>query len=335
MPKTAIKPQTPIAHIAAGDPVQHDDEAKMMAERVAALSEAVDWDLPIVKGKPLGGQALQDWLLKKEDQAAQSTVERGIGYALLKRELGHGQFEAFLKDRGVSPRSARESMKAAKLLMALSPTNAQRAALLPHRKIQALAAAPAKVVDDLFESGALDDVDGMNRDQLREIVRLRKDVETQEERLRQAGENLQAQAEENRRLRQLPEASRRALALREAVLAETEALRVNAHRIDALLAATAGLPDDIDQADLEQIAQPLMFALQSIHAYAGTLFARGFDVFDDFPRDLMVLPPRLSDAELQMCRERWAVAEEDAAMRETMTQMDTELKHRPRKAGKA
>ena len=154
----------------------HEHESKIIVDRVISLGDMTKLDLPVKSGKAMSGKTLDDWLDKKETEAACNVIERGIGYLLKKRELGHGQFQAWIIDHGHSPRSVQETMKAAELLVNLSDSNARRAAHLPSRKITVLSAAPASLIDDLFDSGALDDVQELNREQLREIVRLQKEV---------------------------------------------------------------------------------------------------------------------------------------------------------------
>jgi hypothetical protein len=149
-------------------------ETKRVIQRVIEIQEHTQWDLPVTRGQVLSGKSLDDWLSKKEDNAAVNLVERGIGYALKKRELGHGGFQVWVKESGRSDRSVRESMRVAQLLIQMSEGNAQRAAMLPYRKIQVLASAPPKMVDELFAAGALDDAANMEREEIKEILQLRR-----------------------------------------------------------------------------------------------------------------------------------------------------------------
>ncbi len=151
-------------------------EDPKLLERLQALAGRTDWDLPIHDGTPLAGKDLQQWLLSREEQALKARIERGIGYMLLKRELGHGAWLAWVKDHGLSDRSVRDDMQVAHFMTSLSDANAQRAAHLPHRKLQVLARLPAPVVDDLYEDGVLDQAEEMSREELEEIVRLRKEL---------------------------------------------------------------------------------------------------------------------------------------------------------------
>ena len=95
--------------------LEHDPEARMIAERVLALKEQTQWSIPTARGKPLSGDPLMNWVRKRIDGDAQSAIELGIGLILLKRELGHGSYEGFLRDEGVSPRWAREKVQSAQL----------------------------------------------------------------------------------------------------------------------------------------------------------------------------------------------------------------------------
>lgn len=307
---------------AAAAAVLHDDESQMIAARVAALQAETKWDMPIKGGKSLTGEALQQWVLIKEDAAAQSSIERGIGFGLLKRELGHGAFEGWLSDHGINLRSAQQVMKAARLLMSLSDSNARRASLLPVRKLNVLASAPAELVDDLFNSGSLDSIEEMAREQLREIVQLRKDIEKMDQREERLNQVIAEQDEELRRSRALPKVQAHILELRRAVLDETEALRINAHQLQAILDQAALLPQDISQADLDSIAHPLMWALQGLHATVGALYERGFDTFSGYPIDLDIFPPLLKEPEFERMRRCAAEFASRAELRMAMRQAD-------------
>lgn len=310
----------------------------MIAERVLAIQAETKWDMPAARGKALSGQALQEWLLKKEEQAAQNAIERGVGYALLKRELGHGAFEGWLKDHGVSPRSAREVMTAARLLMTLSESNRRRAADLPNRKIQALACASAPMVEGLFADGSLDSIEDMTREQIREIVALRKQLEKKDAREAKLEQVIAEQDEALQNSRALPEVHRHVLELRRTVMDETEALRVNAHQLQTVMDRVASLPEDLEQAQLDSIVHPLMYALQGLQATVGVLMERGFDTNAHFHRDIDVLPPPMDDMEVARAQRVAADFEAQAGRRAVNRELDLSAapkrgRGRPRKGG--
>lgn len=284
--------------------LEHDPEARMIAERVLALKEETQWDLPVARGKPLTGDPLKDWVRKRFDTSAQAAIELGIGLTLLKRELGHGSYEGFLRDEGISPRWARERVQSARLLMLLPEANRRRAADLPQRNLVTLASAPVPIINDLFDSGALDDAADMSREQLREIVRLRKDLERQREREDNLNETIARQQEELRRVRALPEMHQAVLELRRAVVDETEALRANAHTLQAVMDQVTLLPHDMPRAEVDAIVHPLMYALQGLHATAAALFSRGYDLFADYQADVDVFPPVLEAHEAARAQQR-------------------------------
>lgn len=163
-----------------------DTEAEQTANRVLALKEQTNWDLPVKNGKPLDGVKLDEWLAKKQHQADINQVERGLGFLLKKHQLGHGQFEAWCKDNGFSPRTVQESIKTARLLVGLSSDKAQSAAKLPHRKLNVLASASPQLIEQMYDDGALDDIDDMDRGDVRELIRLRKANENLEKKLAKA-----------------------------------------------------------------------------------------------------------------------------------------------------
>lgn len=299
----------------------HDDELRAIAERVIALKNETNWDLPIIDNQPLSGMALQEWLLKKEDQSALHRVERGIGYAMLKRELGHGAYEGWLKDNGISPQSARSDRQVAQLYFGLSNANRQRAIDLPQRKLQVLSSVPADLINDMFDTGALDHAADLSREQLRELISLRQEVEKQEEREEKLNQVIADQDEELRKRRALPESNRHALELRRAVLDETDALRANAHTLQKVLDKVALLPTDLGRAELDAIIHPLMYALQGLHATVTALHERGHRQFG-YHTDIDVLPPQLSDEELARAGVQYSGFMEDAARRAIDRQLD-------------
>lgn len=300
----------------------HDPETQLIAARVMNLQAETKWDMPVKSGKPLKGEALQEWLLSKENQAAQATVERGIGFALLKRELGHGAFEGWLKDKGISPRSAREAMQAARLLMSLSDTNVKRAALLPARKLSVLAGAPAELVDDLFNSGSLDSIEQMAREQLREIVQLRKEVEKMSAREDRLNQTITEQDDELRQMRGLPKVRAHILEMRRAVLEETAAVRTNIHQLQLILDRVAMLPSDVNRSDLDSITHPLMWAIQGAQATIISIYNRAFEIIEGLPTDIDVFPPMLAAPEMDRLRRCTAEFMSQAELRMATRQVE-------------
>lgn len=152
--------------------IDDNTELQKTAERIIALKDSTDWDLPVARKKALTGKKLDEWLEAKEDQASVNMVERGLGYALKKRELGHGVFMAWIKETGRSPRAVQEAIQIAHMLTQLSDSNAGRAAHLPQRKLKVLASAPPALIDDLFDNDELNDE--MSREEMRDIINLQK-----------------------------------------------------------------------------------------------------------------------------------------------------------------
>lgn len=216
---------------------EQDAETKQVIARIIEIQGHTQWDLPVTRGKALTGKNLDDWLSKKEDAAAVSRVERGLGYALKKRELGHGAFQAWIKETGRSDRSVRECMQIAQMLIQLSHGNVKRAAHLQQRQLTVLASAPPKMVDELFETGALDSVEQMNREQLREIIQLQKRCANLEANLETAEARLHAQ---RRTTKQLWPASVVNCRMESSVLSEQAIAAVHAMRTEMQSLLTAG-----------------------------------------------------------------------------------------------
>lgn len=150
-------------------------ELEIIGKRLADLAAETNWDLPVHRGVPLAGKDLQQWLLDREERALKDKIERGVGYMLLKRELGHGGFTGWLDDHGLAYRTVAFDMKISQLLMSMSPSNAIRGSHLPKRKLRALSQLPAEVVDELFEDGVIDEDDSKSLEEIEQIVKLRKD----------------------------------------------------------------------------------------------------------------------------------------------------------------
>jgi len=281
----------------------NDDETQIIAARLAILKEKGKWDMPMAKGKALTGVALQNWLSKKEEDATRSAVERGLGYGLLKRELGHGAFEGWLKDNSIAPRTAQQAMKTAQLLMAISDSNTQRVADISQRKLNVLARLPAPVVDDMFDNGDLESINDASYDQLQEIVQLRKQLDKTQTKNDRLSVKVGEQAETIKQRNALPETALYIKELRRAVLEEIEALRVNAHQVQAILDKLKMLPDDTERSDFDSIAHPLMYGLQGLHASVTQLSVNAYRYLTDFKPDVDVFYPDMDKAELK--RSEW------------------------------
>lgn len=216
---------------------EQDAETKQVIARIIEIQGHTQWDLPITRGKALTGKSLDDWLSKKEDAAAVSRVERGLGYALKKRELGHGAFQAWVKETGRSPRSVQECIRIAQMLIQLSHENAQRATHLKQRQLSVLSSAPAKMVNDLFDTGALDNADTLDREQLKEIIQLQKRCANLEANLETAEARLHAQ---RRNTKQLWPASVVHCRMESSVLSDQAIAAVHAMRTEMQTLLTAG-----------------------------------------------------------------------------------------------
>jgi hypothetical protein len=309
----------------------HDDELRVIAQRVLAIKNDTDWDMPLSDNRPLSGKELDAWLDKKDDLAAVGMIERGVGYMLKKRELGHGAFVGWANDTGRSYRAIAETMKVAQMFIHLSEPNWRRAASLPQRKQAALASAPIQLLNELFDSGALEHAAQMSREELRELIALRKEVEKQDEREHHLNEVIHKQDEELRKRRALPEANQHAAELRRAVLDETEALRANAHTLQLVMDRLGLLPADLPQAELDAIVHPLMYALQGLHATAASLLDYGHERCVGFHRDVGILPPQLSDDEVRRAVEVHEDFMDAATTRRNNRQMDLSVAKHARK----
>jgi len=159
--------------------INNTEEETILAEKMFALKDDIKKSLPIKSGKPRTGDALQLFIDKACDNAIVQEISLGFALLLKKRELGHGQYIAWLKDNGYLPRRMQAATQVATFVAGLSSSNARRVTHLPKRKLQILASAPPALIDDLFDNDELNDE--MSREQMRDIIRLQKktaDLET-------------------------------------------------------------------------------------------------------------------------------------------------------------
>ncbi len=311
--------------------IDYDDEAQALVNSLLSLNDDTTLDLPIHDGRALTGAALEEGTRKKEGGVAKSKIELGFFYILLKRELGHGAFEGRLKDNGAHPNTAREAMRAAFLVASLSKPNQRRAVDLVGRKLDVLTRLPAQVVDDLFNDGTLDNIDSTSRDQLQEIVQLRKQLDNELKKNDRMSDRVAALDEEARRTRALPEQPLYIKELRRAVLEETEALRANARTLQEVMERVALLPQDTSAADIDAISHPLMYGLQGLLATAQALFDKGFDTFTSFKGDVDVFPPELDTLEVERAKRLALQFSNDTQMRARLRQVDLAPVPAPRK----
>lgn len=271
---------------------EQDAETQQVIARIVEIQGHTQWDLPITRGKALTGKSLDDWLSKKEDVAAVSRVERGLGYALKKRELGHGAFQAWIKETGRSDRSVRECMRIAQMLIQLSHANAQRATHLQQRQLSVLASAPPKMVEALFDAGALDNAEHIDREQLKEIIQLQKRCANLEANLETAEARLHAQ---RRTTKQLWPASVVNCRMESSVLSEQAIAAVHAMRTEMQALLTAG---DLANSKGERAVQmraaigPLYTNLMGVAAELHTMIRQVQTNFED------LLPKQSTDVDM-------------------------------------
>lgn len=300
-------------------------ETKRVIQRVVEIQEHTQWDLPVTRGQVLVGKSLDDWLSKKEDNNAVNLVERGIGYALKKRELGHGGFQVWVKETGRSDRSVRDAMRIAQLLIQMSEGNVQRAAMLPYRKIQVLASAPPKMVDELFAAGALDDAENMDREEIKEIIRLQKRCANLDAALEAAEAKLQTKQKTPPRYpASVVHCRMESSTLSDSAIACIQYMRID---IDLLQAATDLATGKVRSEQLRAAIGPAYINLMGIAAELHHLIATVEKQFDG------LLPARTAEVpmlEIDECRQH---AEHRQLMLSTMSNERTARSNARAKSG--
>lgn len=150
------------------NPSEPSPESATVITRIIRLGEPLPVELPETIDD------LKSWLIDKENQLAREAARQGFGFLVLKHELGHGTFEAWLTQHDFKPQRVRENMTIAQMLLA-APSNVQEQLLgIGKKKLIELASLPEETIAEVAESGQLDELSRLSVRELKDQVRLLK-----------------------------------------------------------------------------------------------------------------------------------------------------------------
>lgn len=136
-----------------------------IAEHISSLEliiDVVQSDVP---------EELISLAITELNKTSVSFARAGFYLLNLKSRVSHGEFESTIKKHGVCRQRASEAMKVAKALMALPPATAKKLLNMPKARAVELSKIDPDYLDQIAESGELDEVAVMSRDELRDYVR--------------------------------------------------------------------------------------------------------------------------------------------------------------------
>jgi hypothetical protein len=120
---------------------------------------------------PNSVDALKNWLIDQENHLARESARQGFGFLVLKQELGEGEFARWLVQHDFKEQRVYEHISVAKMLLA-APVNVQPLLMgLGKVKLIELARLPNETIDEVAESGELDELSRLSVRELKEQVR--------------------------------------------------------------------------------------------------------------------------------------------------------------------
>ena len=139
--------------------------------------------LPVHAGQALRGADLDAWIDGAENDHALRMVGRGVAYLLKQQELPGNAFSGWLKDRGISRRTAYSCIGVAKMYAQLDPEVVLRVAQLPARKQVPLATLPICVIERLSDEGDLEALGAQPLDKMWASLSALRNMEARADRL--------------------------------------------------------------------------------------------------------------------------------------------------------
>ena len=146
-------------------PAITSDTSSAIAHRVLGHGERLPVELPSSVDE------LKNWLIDQENHLARESARQGFGFLVLKQELGEGEFARWLAEHDFKEQRVYEHISIAKMLLA-APANVQPLLMgLGKVKLIELARLPNETIDEVAESGVLDELSRLSVRELKEQVR--------------------------------------------------------------------------------------------------------------------------------------------------------------------
>lgn len=191
---------------------------------------------------------LQDWLVDAENAIARAMAKQGFGFIALKGQMEHGAWIDWLENNNFDERRVREQMSVAQMLLA-APESARPKlyGINSKKKLIALASLPAETIEDIAQSGELNELDQLSVREMKQRIR---ELQAEKADAAKQAETLQLQLESVRKKNvsteaQFPlfytEARQESAAVSEAAILNIDSLQRLIDETEAALMNTARL----------------------------------------------------------------------------------------------
>jgi hypothetical protein len=141
------------------------DTSSSIVQRVLGYGERLPIDLP------QSIDELKNWIIDQENHLARESARQGFGFLILKQELGEGEFARWLAEHDFREQRVYEHISVAKMLLA-APVKVQPLLMgLGKVKLIELARLPSDTIEEVAESGKLDELSRLSVRELKEQVR--------------------------------------------------------------------------------------------------------------------------------------------------------------------
>lgn len=269
-------------------PEDPNAETKAIVERLIAIGQQIDINLP----ETLEEQ--QQWVLAQHDQHIARGVQMGYGLVVIKQQLEHGEFIAWLQTVGINKRTAQAYMRVAKFLALLDEkSKSATVALLdnPHldpdieeeleidavlakiiklplRKQLVLAQEHPERIREYMQADLFAEIDTMSTTEIKTIIRQQKEIE----RLRKDnGDNshrLYVKHNALEELKKLPKQHVQMDVMRKQILQDCELVQGAMQRMRLIFEGAKHFTHEFNEDAKNLIAFPALHTLDAIQGHA-------------------------------------------------------------------
>lgn len=270
-------------------PEDPNAETKAIVERLIAVGQRIDINLP----ETLAEQ--QQWVLAQHDQYIAHGVQMGYGLVVIKQQLEHGEFIAWLQTAGINKSTAQRNMKVAKFLAALDENHPKRGSeplldnphldpdLAEEQEIDAVLAKIIKLprckqliltketperIREYMQADLFAEIDTMSTTEIKTIIRQQKEIE----RLRKDnGDNshrLYVKHNELEKLKKLPKQHVQMDVMRKQILQDCELVQGAMQRMRLIFEGAKHFTHEFNEDAKNLIAFPALHTLDAIQGHA-------------------------------------------------------------------
>lgn len=184
-------------------PADINDNVKQQAELILSAGEQLSISLPD------NTEELKAWLVDKENQLARETAKQGFGFLALRSQIAEGEFTSWLEKHDFKRQRVYESMNIANMLLSAPEDSRPKLLGMGKSKLIEIARLPEESIEDMAESGKLDELATKSSRELRdEVKRLRAKLaqaETETDTAKQKQKKLEAALDVRRETNQVPD----------------------------------------------------------------------------------------------------------------------------------